>query len=97
MKTVRGHWFVEWAEANGNPDFTDPIIYRFEEEFDKRVAGLGAWKQPPSGLLRRFVRKGGDRLEPQLYRTTSSSAWKARIEILRIEVRGPALDHLLVS
>ena len=22
MKTVRGHWFVEWAEANGNPDFT---------------------------------------------------------------------------
>ena len=40
MKTVRGHWFVEWAEANGNPDFTDPIIDRFEEEFDKTVAGL---------------------------------------------------------
>ena len=40
MKTVRGHWFVEWAEANGNPDFTDPIIDRFGEEFDKRVAGL---------------------------------------------------------
>ena len=40
MKTVRGHWFVEWAEANGNPDFTDPIIDRFDEEFDKRVAGL---------------------------------------------------------
>jgi hypothetical protein len=40
MKTVRGHWFVEWAEANGNPDFTDPIISRFEEEFEKRVADL---------------------------------------------------------
>jgi hypothetical protein len=40
MKTVRGYWFVEWAEANGNPDFTDPIIVRFEEEFDKTVAGL---------------------------------------------------------
>ena len=40
MKTVGGHWFVEWAEANGNPDFTSPIIVRFEEEFDKRVAGL---------------------------------------------------------
>ena len=40
MKTVRGHWFVEWAEANGNPDFTDPIIGRYEEEFEKRVAGL---------------------------------------------------------
>ncbi len=40
MKTVRGYWFVEWAEANGNPDFTDPIISRFEEEFEKRVAGL---------------------------------------------------------
>ena len=31
---------MEWAEANGNPDFTSPIIVRFEEEFDKRVAGL---------------------------------------------------------
>ncbi len=40
MKTVRGHWFVEWAEMNGNPDFTDPIIDRFEQEFDKTVAGL---------------------------------------------------------
>jgi hypothetical protein len=40
MKTVRGHWFVEWAEANGNPDFTSPIVDRFEEQFDKRVAGL---------------------------------------------------------
>ena len=40
MKTVRGHWFVEWAEANGNPDFTHPIIVRYEEEFDKTVAGL---------------------------------------------------------
>jgi hypothetical protein len=40
MKTVRVHWFVEWAEANGNPDFLDPIIDRFGEEFDKRVAGL---------------------------------------------------------
>ena len=40
MKTVCGHWFVEWAEMNGNPDFTDPIISRFEEEFEKRVTGL---------------------------------------------------------
>ena len=40
MKTVRGHWFVEWAEAHGNPDFLDPIIERYQEEFEKRVAGL---------------------------------------------------------
>ena len=40
VKTVRGYWFVEWAEANGNPDFLDPIIDRFGEEFDKRVADL---------------------------------------------------------
>ena len=40
MKTVRGHWFVEWAEAHGNPDFTDPIIERYQEEFEKRVAYL---------------------------------------------------------
>lgn len=40
MKTVGGHWFIEWAEANGNPDFTNPIIERFEKQFDKKVAGL---------------------------------------------------------
>jgi hypothetical protein len=40
MKTVGGHWFLEWARANGNPDLTDPRIYRFEEEFDKTVARL---------------------------------------------------------
>jgi hypothetical protein len=40
MKTVCSHWFVEWADANGNPDFTSPIIERFHEEFEKRVAGL---------------------------------------------------------
>jgi len=40
MKTVRGHWFTEWAEVHGNPDFTNPIIHRYDEEFDKRVAVL---------------------------------------------------------
>lgn len=40
MKAVGGHWFLEWAQANGNPDLTDPRIYRFEEEFDKTVACL---------------------------------------------------------
>ena len=40
MKTAGSHWFVEWAVANGNPDFTSPIIDRFEERFDKKVAGL---------------------------------------------------------
>ena len=71
MKTVRGHWFVEWAEANGNPDFLDPIIDRFGEEFEKGSRVWLSWKQPPSGLLRRFVRKGDDRLEVQFYRMTS--------------------------
>jgi hypothetical protein len=42
MKNVGSHWFLEWAQANGNPDLTDPRIYRFEEEFDKTVARLKA-------------------------------------------------------
>ena len=32
--------FVEWCEAHGNPDFTDPIMGKFETKFDKVVAGL---------------------------------------------------------
>jgi hypothetical protein len=38
MKT--GHWFVEWAIANGNPDFTDPRIELYQNEFETRVARL---------------------------------------------------------
>lgn len=38
MKT--SHWFVEWAIANGNPDFTDPRIERYQDEFETRVARL---------------------------------------------------------
>jgi hypothetical protein len=42
MPVVRGHLFVEWCEANGNPDFTDPIITKYETAFDNLVAGLPA-------------------------------------------------------
>ena len=45
MKTVGGHWFLEWAKANGDPDLTDPRIYRFEEEFNKTVARLKALEE----------------------------------------------------
>jgi hypothetical protein len=38
MKT--SHWFMEWAIANGNPDFTDGRIERYQEEFETRVARL---------------------------------------------------------
>ena len=37
---IRGALFVEWCEAHGNPDFTDPIMGKFETKFDKVVAGL---------------------------------------------------------
>jgi hypothetical protein len=40
MRTGGGRWFAEWAEAHGNPDFTDPRIHLYEDEFDKRVAVL---------------------------------------------------------
>lgn len=45
MKAVGGHWFLEWAQANGDPDLTNPRIYRFEEEFDKTVACLKALEE----------------------------------------------------
>ena len=38
MKT--GHWFLEWAIANGNPNFTDPRIELYQDEFETRVACL---------------------------------------------------------
>jgi hypothetical protein len=37
---VRGHLFWAWCEANGDPDLLDPILVRFDAEFDKAVAGL---------------------------------------------------------
>ena len=40
MPAVRGHLFVEWCAANGNPDFTDPVIAKYESAFDDLVAGL---------------------------------------------------------
>jgi hypothetical protein len=39
---VRGHLFVEWCEANGNPDWTSSVIAVFEAEFDKMVGGVTA-------------------------------------------------------
>jgi hypothetical protein len=39
---IRGVLFVEWCEAHGNPDFTDPIIDLVNREFDKLVAGVVA-------------------------------------------------------
>jgi hypothetical protein len=37
---VRGRLFIEWCEANGNPDFTDPSIELYDRQFDKVVSGL---------------------------------------------------------
>ena len=56
MKVVRGHWFEAWAEANGNPDFTAPTIYRVEEEFERTVACLKALEEAAhqaAGTVRR--------------------------------------------
>jgi hypothetical protein len=46
LPAFRGPLFVEWCVANGDPDFTDPIIAQydiaFDEMVDKMVAGLAA-------------------------------------------------------
>jgi hypothetical protein len=39
---TRGVLFVEWCEAHGNPDFTDPIIGLVENKFDDVVADVVA-------------------------------------------------------
>jgi hypothetical protein len=39
---IRGVLFVEWCEAHGNPDFTDPIMVLYETKFDKIVADVAA-------------------------------------------------------
>jgi hypothetical protein len=45
MPIVRGHLFVEWCVANGNPDFTDAIIERYKDRFLGVVAGVSALEQ----------------------------------------------------
>jgi hypothetical protein len=46
VPVVHGRLFVEWCVANGDPDFSDPIIEHygaaFDEMVDKMVAGLAA-------------------------------------------------------
>jgi hypothetical protein len=42
MPVVGCHLFVEWCEANGNPDLTDPVITQYETAFSDLVAGLTA-------------------------------------------------------
>lgn len=37
-----GALFVEWCEAHGNPDFTDPIMGLYEAKLDEVVAGVVA-------------------------------------------------------
>ena len=97
MKTVRGHWFVEWAEANGNPDFTDPIIDRFEEEFDKRVAGLAGLETAAFRAAEAVRKKKGRPPGTAVLTHDFIVGLEMCIEILRRQNRGPALDHLLVS
>jgi hypothetical protein len=40
LDEVRGPVFIEWCEAHGNPDFTDPIISVYENKFDELLPGL---------------------------------------------------------
>jgi hypothetical protein len=42
MKVVRGPLFMAWCEANGNPDYTDPIIDRYDCWFDEAITDLRA-------------------------------------------------------
>jgi hypothetical protein len=40
IQLTRGPWFLEWCVANGDPDFTDPIITVAAAAFEKQIAGL---------------------------------------------------------
>jgi hypothetical protein len=35
-----GPLFVQWCITHGDPDFTDPIIEKFEQEFEEKIAGI---------------------------------------------------------
>ena len=75
METVGGRWFVVWAGASWQSRLLGPHhrpLWR--TSLTKGSRAWLSWKRPPSGLLRRFVGKRGDRPEAQFYRTTSSSA-----------------------
>jgi hypothetical protein len=40
LQTVGGDWFAGWAVQHGDPDFTDPRIERYHDEFQARIAHL---------------------------------------------------------
>ena len=37
VSVFHGRLFVEWCVANGNPDFSDPIIEHYGAAFDEMV------------------------------------------------------------
>jgi hypothetical protein len=39
-QNVLGHLFVQWCTTHGDPDFTDPIIEKYEQEFEEQIAGI---------------------------------------------------------
>jgi hypothetical protein len=59
MKTVRGYWFMEWAVANGDPDFTDPRIELYQDEFDTRIAYLKGLEEAAYKAAEVVRRKSG--------------------------------------
>ena len=63
ISVFRGPLFVEWCVANGNPDFTDPIIeyydVAFDEMVDKMVAGLAALREAAFGAADSIPKKRG--------------------------------------
>lgn len=63
IPVFRGPLFVEWCVANGNPDFTSPIIAHydaaFDEMVDKMVAGLAALEEAAFGAADSIPKKRG--------------------------------------
>ena len=59
LEDVRGPVFVEWCEANGNPDFLDPSIAVYEDRFDALLEGVADLGMAASRAAEYMRRKPG--------------------------------------
>jgi hypothetical protein len=59
MKKAGSGWFVEWAIANGNPDFLNGRIENYQDEFERRIDNLKGLEDAAYRAAEAVRRKGG--------------------------------------
>jgi hypothetical protein len=93
LQTVGDDWFAGWAEQHGDPDFTDPQIERYHDEFQARIAHLKDLEatayQAGKMIRRKRGRPPGTTNVPDGVILSSESAYRNSTETKAGAGRGP--------